>query len=214
MGTSYWESRGNVHFKGAGSIEEVDWLHAQVFDEAIRLNQILEGNNAQLIRLGIAKTVCDAAINHELATMTINWAVCGHNPSREKIKACTERVTGTVNEGTQFRVGENILERILGSEVPDASTLYVGIANEGRPGPESIWHKVGSRLLAGGETVGLVPYDLYESGTCLSEDQLSEIATMVDTFMSEAVQESLPHLWLDGKFDELLIPGIRETLEI
>lgn len=211
MSVSHWEVRGNIHFKGVTSEEEVDWLHAQVLDEAVRLNQMLEYNNAQLVRSGAAKIVGDADISRQLINTGLNWMVNGHNPSPEKVKISTERTLSTVNDGTQFRVGENIMERIMKTETPDTSTLYVGIANDKEVGAISTWHKVGSRILSGSEMVGLVPYDIYTPGVRLNEEQLSVIATLVDTFMTEITVGHLPHLWLDGKFDELIVPGLAES---
>lgn len=214
MREPHWEVRGNVNFKGVASEEEIDWLHAEILREEVHLNQILEYNNSRLIRCGAAKVVGDVDIAIQMNSMTTNWALSPNlNPGPEKIRLCKERVLGTISDTTEFRVGENVMERMLGTEEPDVSTLYVGIANKNTNGIQSTWHKVGSRILHNGETVSLVPIVLGSSGLGLTDEQLSVVGSLIDSFMSEIAMGELPHLYLDGKFDELVVPGLSEPIE-
>ena len=146
--------------------------------------------------------------------MLANWATSPHlNPSPEKRRLCTERVLGTINDTTEFRVGENIMERILKTETPESSTLYIGIANKNTNGLQSTWHNVGDRIISSGETVCLMSRELTASGLILDEEQLSIVSSLVDDFMTEIVEGSLFHLSTDGKFDELVVPGLSGPAE-
>lgn len=210
----HWETRGNVHFKGTTSGAEVDWLHAQVLREEIRLNQILENNSSRLIRLGVGEKVEAAHVATKLASMFANWAINGMNPSAEKIKLCEERIFATVGPYTQFQVGENIMAKLEGKESPDISVLHIGMAHVGTgtdrlsTGEQSIWLEVGTRLMKGGEAVSFAPKDIVASGISLDEEQLYEIGLMVDSFTQDAAYGELPHLATDGCFNSLIVPGL------
>lgn len=212
-----WETRGNILFKGITSDEELDWLHAQVLREEIRLNQMLERNNSRLIRLGIAEKIETAQIATEMDTMFANF--CGHNPSPEKIKLCTERIHATVGPNTQFRVGENVAleER---EKSPEISVLWLGMAAVGAErlsrGYSAIWRQVGTRLLdSNGEIVTLMPnvFEVGDEDLSLSEEQLYEMGLLVDDFKREIDVGNLPHLSAEGEFDTLLVEGLAEPVE-
>ena len=219
MRAPHWEIRGNLHFQAVSSEEEVDWLHTQVLPEEVRLNQILEHNNSRLIRIGAAEKIERAHTVIELYSMLANWAINGHNPSPEKRRLCTQRILATVGPQTQFRVGEDIGNKLqAGKNSPDTSTLYVGMANtveDGRlsTGEQSIWRKVGSRIVHGSETLGVIPIVLEEaSGLALSDEQLSEVCTLVDELRREKTEGHLPHLSDSVDLDHLIISGLSKPV--
>jgi hypothetical protein len=217
MRSSSWETRGNILFKGITSDEEVDWLHAQVLREEIRLNKMLERNNSRLIRLGIAEKIETAHIAIEMNTMFANFL--GHNPSPEKIKLCTERIHATVGPNTQFRVGENVAVEQK-EKSPEISVLWLGMAAVGTErmskGYKSVWQQVGTRLLdSNGEIVTLMPkvFEVSDEDLSLSEEQLYEMGLLVDDFKREIDVGNLPHLGVVGQFDTLLVEGLTEPVE-
>lgn len=209
----YWETRGNVNFREVTSEEEINWLHSQVLEEEIRLNQILEKNNSNIINLGIADKVETAYVITSLGSMFTNWAVNGMNPSSEKIMLCMARVFATVGPYTQFRVGENLLADFKNKK-PNTNSLHIGMARESTitdrlpGGAQAIWLEVGSRIMEGGKAVEFVSKDISSTGISLDEEQLEGISGMIDSFMQEAAYGELPHLCTSGEFDSLIVPGL------
>ncbi|HEX5797481.1 MAG TPA: hypothetical protein VFX86_03760 [Candidatus Saccharimonadales bacterium] len=215
-----WIQTGEVMCTDVTSAEEAQWLRAQVASEEARLRRFLEHNHSSLMLTGIAAKVMvmDEHAYKEGARGAAEDIAETYGISLEvAMQKVAENGGGPqkVDETTQFRVAENVLEDEPRDPDLETDSLYVVVYNGPIPEEEHSVIEIGSRIRGiDGEpdaidvSVSGVPGDMY-----LTEREVATVGSLVDLIKSDYESGNLPHLGDSGYYDTLVVEGFAAPLE-